>query len=146
MKEGFQTSLAANGKQAIDQIEALARSSQGRKSFDAILVRPFHSRATAFLTVNLDGLRDAGHVRLPGRRRQDTYIAFRDGYTAVREIRRMEASGELPNRNRIFALTGNARSGQVQSARDAGMDDVIVSRKLLSSLLCAEACFEDQTV
>lgn len=56
----------------------------------------------------------------------------RDGLTAVREIRKMEAAGELPCRNRIFALTGNARAGQVQSARDAGMDDVIV-RVLLSS-------------
>lgn len=51
----------------------------------------------------------------------------RDGLTATREIRRLEISGELPARNQIFALTGNARSGQVQAARDAGMDDVFVS-------------------
>lgn len=55
------------------------------------------------------------------------FPTFRDGLTAVREIRRLEASGEIPGRNRVFALTGNARSGQVQSARDAGMDDVLVS-------------------
>lgn len=54
------------------------------------------------------------------------FSEFRDGLTAVREIRRLEALGEIPGRNRIYALTGNARSGQVQSARDAGMDDVLV--------------------
>ena len=54
----------------------------------------------------------------------------------MREIRQLEQSGELPVRNRIFALTGNARSGQVESAREAGMDEVIVSMLtfLLSSL------------
>ncbi|KZT38755.1 hypothetical protein SISSUDRAFT_1046495 [Sistotremastrum suecicum HHB10207 ss-3] len=102
-KEGFRTSLAANGKQAIDQIEAMARSGQGRRNFDAILM--------------------------------DCEMPVMDGYTAVREIRRMEASGELPNRNRIFALTGNARAGQVQSARDAGMDDVIIKPYRLDDLL-----------
>lgn len=54
-------------------------------------------------------------------------LLFRDGLTAVRELRKLEASGELPNRNRVIALTGNARAGQIQTARDAGMDDVIVS-------------------
>ena len=50
-----------------------------------------------------------------------------DGLSAVREIRRLEAGGALSEpRNLVFALTGNARSGQVQNARDAGMDDVIV--------------------
>jgi hypothetical protein len=39
----------------------------------------------------------------------------------------MEAAGELLHRNLIFALTGNARSGQIQNAREAGMDDVFVS-------------------
>lgn len=53
-------------------------------------------------------------------------LRSRDGLTAVREIRRMEASGEIPGRNRVFALTGNARAGQVKSAREAGMDDVLV--------------------
>ena len=50
-----------------------------------------------------------------------------DGLTAVRRIREMEASGELPGkRNKIFALTGNAREGQVENIRSAGMDDVLV--------------------
>jgi len=32
---------------------------------------------------------------------------------AVREIRRMEEHGELPHRNKIIALTGNARAGRL---------------------------------
>lgn len=59
----------------------------------------------------------------------DLTVSFgcRDGLEAVRRIRKLEASNELPVHNLVFALTGNARAGQVQSARDAGMDDVIVS-------------------
>lgn len=38
----------------------------------------------------------------------------------------MEETGALPARNLIFALTGNAREGQVRSALEAGMDEVIV--------------------
>lgn len=53
-------------------------------------------------------------------------VCNRDGLTAVREIRRLEAAGEIPGPNRIYALTGNARAGQVESAREAGMDDVLV--------------------
>jgi CheY-like chemotaxis protein len=55
-----------------------------------------------------------------------TVQVCRDGLSATREIRRMEATGELQRRNTIFALTGNARAGQVENAREAGMDDVIV--------------------
>ncbi|KAI0035068.1 hypothetical protein K488DRAFT_44039 [Vararia minispora EC-137] len=57
----------------------------------------------------------------------DCEMPVMDGLTAVREIRRMESAGELPGRNVIFALTGNARSGQVENAREAGMDDVVAS-------------------
>lgn len=50
-----------------------------------------------------------------------------DGLTAVRQIRAMEAAGELPGpRNRIIALTGNAREGQIENIRKAGMDAVLV--------------------
>jgi hypothetical protein len=39
----------------------------------------------------------------------------------------MEASGTLPGPNRVFALTANARDGQIKTTKDAGMDGVIVS-------------------
>lgn len=42
----------------------------------------------------------------------------------------MEETGTLPARNLIFAITGNARDGQVRSALEAGMDEVIVRSTL----------------
>jgi len=65
----------------------------------------------------------------------DCEMPVMDGLTAVREIRRMEASGEIPGRNRVFALTGNARAGQVESAREAGMDDVLIKPYKIDQLL-----------
>lgn len=65
----------------------------------------------------------------------DCEMPVMDGLTAVREIRRLETSGELKGRNRIFALTGNARSGQVESAKSAGMDDVLIKPYKLDELL-----------
>lgn len=53
-------------------------------------------------------------------------LAFRDGFTATREIRAKEADKTLQNRSFIIALTGNARHEQVQAARDAGVDDVVI--------------------
>lgn len=69
-----------------------------------------------------------------------------NGHTSTREIRKLESTGVLPLRNRIIALTGNARqgetdhirrtelgvndvasAGQVEAAMGAGMDDVVVS-------------------
>lgn len=34
--------------------------------------------------------------------------------TAIRKIREMESSRELPSVSRVIALTGNARSGQIE--------------------------------
>jgi CheY-like chemotaxis protein len=61
----------------------------------------------------------------------DCEMPIMNGLTATREIRKMEASGELEGRHRILALTGNARAGQIRAALEAGMDDVIVSCSLL---------------
>lgn len=75
-----------------------------------------------------------------------------DGHTATREIRRLEIEGVLPLRNRIIALTGNARqgintcdepvvllvveatgsTGQIEASLQAGMDDVMVSSDEIS--------------
>ena len=45
-----------------------------------------------------------------------------DGLTALRHIRQEEAAGELAL-NLVIALTGNARQGQIDEARAAGMDE-----------------------
>ncbi|KAI5119585.1 hypothetical protein M0805_006470 [Coniferiporia weirii] len=65
----------------------------------------------------------------------DCEMPVMDGITAVREIRKLEEAGDFPVRNRIFALTGNARAGQIQSAREAGMDEVIIKPYRLDELL-----------
>ena len=45
-----------------------------------------------------------------------------DGLTALRHIRAEEASGQLVL-NLVIALTGNARQGQIDEAKAAGMDE-----------------------
>ncbi|KZS89730.1 CheY-like protein [Sistotremastrum niveocremeum HHB9708] len=65
----------------------------------------------------------------------DCEMPIMDGFSAVREIRRMEATGELPSRSRIFALTGNTRAAQIQSARDAGMDEIFIKPYRLEDLV-----------
>lgn len=57
----------------------------------------------------------------------DINMPVMDGLTCIREIRTLEreggalAAGHLP----VFALTGNARQGQIDEALKAGMDDVM---------------------
>ncbi|KAL5528950.1 hypothetical protein ACEPAG_4924 [Sanghuangporus baumii] len=65
----------------------------------------------------------------------DCEMPVMDGLTAVREIRKMEQTGELPVRSRIYALTGNARTGQIESALEAGMDEVIIKPYRLDELI-----------
>lgn len=130
-KAGCTTQIASNGFQAIEQIKTLAESRQpgGLSAFDVILVRGYTlSSNLQLIVVKMD-------CEMPVMYASVLFLQFcivseafsRDGLTAVREIRRLEAEGKLPFRNRIFALTGNAREGQVQSALEAGMDAVLVS-------------------
>lgn len=52
----------------------------------------------------------------------DLEMPVMDGLTAVRHIRAEEAKGVIPPQL-VIALTGNARQGQIDQAREAGMDD-----------------------
>ena len=55
---------------------------------------------------------------------------FSDGLEAARSIRQWENEGKLPaSRLPIFAITGNARQGQVDGAISAGMDRVFIKRE-----------------
>ncbi|EUC55586.1 sensory histidine kinase, putative [Rhizoctonia solani AG-3 Rhs1AP] len=56
----------------------------------------------------------------------DLEMPVMDGFATTREIRRREEAKTFRNRSFIISITGNARSEQVQSARDAGVDDVII--------------------
>ncbi|KAL5490593.1 hypothetical protein ACEPAI_5427 [Sanghuangporus weigelae] len=77
-----------------------------------------------------DGLRKTFDAIL-----MDCEMPVMDGLTAVREIRKMEQTKELPVRSRIYALTGNARAGQIESALEAGMDEVIIKPYRLDELI-----------
>lgn len=48
-----------------------------------------------------------------------------DGLTCVKEIRKMEMSGELVAHVPVIAVTANVREQQVATARQSGMDDVL---------------------
>lgn len=48
-----------------------------------------------------------------------------DGLTCVKEIRKMEASGEVVGHVPVIAVTANVRDQQVATARASGMDDVL---------------------
>ncbi|CAE6427632.1 unnamed protein product [Rhizoctonia solani] len=105
-RAGFTTVLASNGLEAIQAIDK------------AQLQSGAESRPEAFDVVLMD-------LEMP----------VLDGFAATSEIRRRESLGTLRARNFIIALTGNARSEQVQAARDAGVDDVIIKPYQIDSLI-----------
>ncbi|KAL1672325.1 hypothetical protein EV122DRAFT_271710 [Schizophyllum commune] len=65
----------------------------------------------------------------------DIEMPVMDGIEAVRRIRQMEASGELRARNRVYALTANAREGQVKLIKEAGMDTVLIKPYRIEEVL-----------
>ncbi|WVF67557.1 hypothetical protein IAT40_002314 [Kwoniella sp. CBS 6097] len=64
----------------------------------------------------------------------DLEMPVMDGLTAVRQLREEEAAGKL-DRNAVIALTGNARQGQIDEAKAAGMDEVVIKPYRLDNLL-----------
>ncbi|KAG8934381.1 hypothetical protein FRC01_003338 [Tulasnella sp. 417] len=105
---GFTTELASNGKEAIERIKRLA---SGTDTIDPSLPRRFDTIL------------------------MDCEMPVMDGHTATREIRRLESEGVLPLRNRIIALTANARQGQIEASLQAGMDDVMMKPYKLDELV-----------
>ncbi|KAG8762531.1 hypothetical protein FRC11_009066, partial [Ceratobasidium sp. 423] len=65
----------------------------------------------------------------------DLEMPVMDGFATTREIRRREAEGIFQTRSFIISITGNARSEQVESARDAGVDDVIIKPYQIDALI-----------
>ncbi|EME46562.1 hypothetical protein DOTSEDRAFT_70542 [Dothistroma septosporum NZE10] len=55
----------------------------------------------------------------------DQEMPVMDGLTCTRKIRELEAGGKLTGHIPIIAVTANARAEQIQTALDAGMDDVV---------------------
>ena len=76
----------------------------------------------------------------------DCHMPEMDGFTAAREIRRLESEHTLSGRLRIVALTANALKGDRERCLDAGMDDYLSKpveaaplREALSKNLAANA-------
>ncbi|KAK7730806.1 hypothetical protein SLS57_001640 [Botryosphaeria dothidea] len=55
----------------------------------------------------------------------DIEMPVMDGLTCVREIRKLEREGRFAERVNVIAITANARVEQVNTAMEAGMDDVV---------------------
>lgn len=62
-----------------------------------------------------------------------------DGLTCARRIRELEQTEEIIRHVPIIGITANARSEQIASCIDAGMDEVVVSTiKTLTSVSSAD--------
>jgi CheY-like chemotaxis protein len=55
----------------------------------------------------------------------DLEMPVMDGLTCVKEIRELEARGEIRQHVPVIAVTANARSEQIATAKEAGMDAVV---------------------
>ncbi|GAA6039110.1 hypothetical protein JCM8097_005330 [Rhodosporidiobolus ruineniae] len=105
--QGFQVSLADDGKEALDVLI------EDNKRYTA--QEPNYSPIRVVLC--------------------DIEMPVMDGMTFVKEKIRMEKSGELSRHYPTCAVTGNARIEQQQLCRDAGFDDVAVKPYRLAELL-----------
>ncbi|KAL1405566.1 hypothetical protein Q8F55_009205 [Vanrija albida] len=64
----------------------------------------------------------------------DVEMPVMDGITAVTRLRALETATSVPRRL-VIALTGNARGGQIDQARAAGFDRVVIKPYRLPALL-----------
>ena len=64
----------------------------------------------------------------------DCQMPEMDGFTATREIRKREQSGELTDRIPIIALTANALKGDRERCLETGMDDYLTKPMELDTL------------
>lgn len=65
----------------------------------------------------------------------DVEMPVMDGITCARRIRELEATGDLTAHVPIVAITGNARPEKVQSALEAGMDEVVLKPFTVAKLM-----------
>lgn len=65
----------------------------------------------------------------------DIEMPVMDGLTAVRELRKLEASGAIKRRYAVIAVTGNARQGQVDECLRSGFDLVAIKPYKMEELV-----------
>lgn len=122
IKCGLTCDVASNGKEALVALFDASRPERFRSS-----PRPDGDR-TAPLFENKPK-RAAYDIVL-----MDLEMPVMDGLTALHHIREAEKQGTLRSQL-VFALTGNAREGQVDRAFAAGMDDGKCTHRPASTLL-----------
>ncbi|KAG9107751.1 hypothetical protein FRC07_008581, partial [Ceratobasidium sp. 392] len=105
-RAGFTYALASNGLEAVHAIEAADKAGSS-----GLVPRTFD-------------------VVL-----MDLEMPVMDGFAATREVRKREADKSLKSRSFIIVLTGNARLEQVEAAREAGADDVMIKPYQIESLM-----------
>lgn len=65
----------------------------------------------------------------------DLEMPILDGLSCVRQIRNMQASGEIRGHIPVIAVTANARHEQIAIALEAGMDEVVTKPFLIREVL-----------
>ncbi|KAF2087680.1 hypothetical protein K490DRAFT_16186, partial [Saccharata proteae CBS 121410] len=65
----------------------------------------------------------------------DLEMPVMDGLTCIKNIRGMQAAGELQGHVPVMAVTANARSEQIESAIACGMDEVVTKPFRIPSLI-----------
>lgn len=108
-RAGFGTFTADNGEEALARIRESTWYTAERSDNDA--------KQTALSMVLCD-------LEMP----------VMDGLTCVKKVREMQRAGLLEHVPMV-AVTGNARSEQVQNARDAGFDDVVCKPYSIAKLV-----------
>jgi PAS domain S-box-containing protein len=98
-KQGYVSSIANHGEEALDIIQA--------SKWNKYLV------PSAKLPLEIDIV--LADIEMP----------VMDGKEFVRNVRRLQKEGSLIDSIPVIAVTGNARNEQVQLAREAGFDDII---------------------
>ncbi|KAE8443515.1 hypothetical protein EG329_001755 [Mollisiaceae sp. DMI_Dod_QoI] len=65
----------------------------------------------------------------------DLEMPIMDGLTCVKEIRKLQAEGTIVGHIPVIAVTANARSEQIATAKEAGMDSVVTKPFRIPELL-----------
>ncbi|KAL1409269.1 hypothetical protein Q8F55_006102 [Vanrija albida] len=128
IKCGLTCDVASNGKEALVALFDASRPERFRSSPrpDRSSPRPDHDAPPVFEN---KPKRAAYDIVL-----MDLEMPVMDGLTALYHIRDAEKQGTLQSQL-VFALTGNAREGQVDRAFAAGMDDVVIKPYRLPDLV-----------
>lgn len=69
----------------------------------------------------------------------DVEMPVMDGLTCARRIRELESTHEILRHIPIIGITANARSDQIASCIESGMDEVVVSFSSLSYMQMSSA-------